>query len=305
MTVGRATKYPASDHRTRAWSSNYSIQPEGLRTTPIMKTFLGFHHGQHAYCMAHGYANIIVDVLSFLCNVNHKEMTAARRIVNAENLPHIRNAGDELPWLPLRGKIKQFEAMLARGLVASDVGDGNLRSPIPTKSGTEKPAVRKGIKFAHKFHFLGPLGFCLLEYVFPNTSQRNFVRDLFDYMSRGLARQFTTNEIDSLERKGRALERVAERVMPKDFMTIVVHMCLRHLGDTIRKWGPLTESWTMFVEREIRTLKNRTNSNGRDARRIALADSRWREAHDHSAPLPPLPSYSSRHPTGSLTFIHK
>ena len=266
----------------------------------MLKNFVGLGSSQHAYCMAHGYANILVDMLSFLCDANHKEMTPAKRSANANNLPHVKNATDVLPWLPLQGKVQQFEAMLSLGLVASDMGDGQLRSPIPTRKSSTRAKIRKGIKFVHKFMFFGPMGFMLLEFIFPNTPQRNFVRRVLDFMRRGFARRFTQSELARMDRKGEELERAATTTMPRDFMTIIVHMCLRHLTDTIRKWGPLSESWTMFVEREVRHLKNKTNSNGRDVTRIALADSRRRDSYDYTAALLPLPSYATQHPTGGV-----
>jgi hypothetical protein len=177
--------------------------------------------------------------------------------------------------------------------VPCDVADGRIKSVFKTKTSAKsdaKPELQKGVKFAHVMLYVGELGKFALEFVAPRTPQRDFCFDLIDFMVRGVAREFSEEELTSLENKGKILARRLLRLFPGYMCTIVVHMILDHLSWHIRQFGPLSSNWTMFLERHLRVMKNATPLNGRTVTRIDLADTRQRISDDTTPSQTPMPT---------------
>lgn len=85
-------------------------------------------------------------------------------------------------------------------------------------------------------------------------------------------------------------------------LSICTHMVLSHLGHHIQRFGPLRENWTLFIERYLRVLKGKTNPNGRDVTRVALAENRMSSIRETERLRNPVeyevPSYHPSHVNG-------
>lgn len=251
---------------------------------------------QFGYCFAHGMVNVLRDFMLFFQNSGAKEFTSTVRHENKDVFPDLPGSG-RLPWQAASLKITHFEEMLQHALVPVDVADGRVKSPFKWAADA-RPEMQKGVKFAHLMMYIGEFGKFALEYAAPCSPQRAFAFKLMDYMARGLARKFSREELQSLHNKGRALDRSMQTIFPSHMNTIVVHMMTHHLSWHITQFGPLSQNWTMFLERHLRTMKNSTNVNGRTVTRIALADFRQRKVHDSTPCSNLVPSYLPTHPTG-------
>lgn len=84
--MNRTTYPPQSSGEDVPWSSRHRIPCGNLAAFPVLRHFTGLPSDAHCYCMAHGYVNIMKDMLNFMMDKGAKEITAKMRAQDEKGL---------------------------------------------------------------------------------------------------------------------------------------------------------------------------------------------------------------------------
>lgn len=200
-----------------------------------------------------------MDLFKTISDVGARKFKPNMIAAEAERVGFDPTAHSKYPWAVDKADVKALEKYTDRiiaGNTERSYGAGKY-SPFFTDA-KSKPACQRDRKMVYwTLLAKSPLSKLYLHMCLDAGASERSVTALFklmDALAMGTMPTMSRGELGSFEDRMDAACDAIEEAFPKMCSTICMHL-LRHLGDQIRRTGPIQCSWTYYVERYVRYVR--------------------------------------------------